>query len=119
MDFWWRPKASKARADIELQQFSTIFSEAESGQELNIVHFFNVHLKELNCLLVDETGHLGVVLGERDGSVSPKNYLWVMLLNSTLLGPNFKVKEHCLHENKYKGVGFANDGEFVTLNVPH
>ena len=32
---------------------------------------FNVHLQELNRLLVGETSSLGVVLRERDGSDSP------------------------------------------------
>ena len=32
---------------------------------------FNVHLEELNHLLVGETSLLGVVLRERDGSDSP------------------------------------------------
>ena len=34
---------------------------------------FNAHLKELNCVLVGETSHLGGVLKERDGSDSPDN----------------------------------------------
>ena len=33
----------------------------------------NVHLEELSCLLVGETSHLGVVLGEQDGSDSPNS----------------------------------------------
>ena len=33
----------------------------------------NVHIKELNLLLVGKTSHLEVILRERDGSDSPNN----------------------------------------------
>ena len=38
-----------------------------------LVVVFNVHLKELNLLVVGETSHLGAVLRERDGSDTPNN----------------------------------------------
>ena len=55
------------------------FNEACTGfvpQSHGSIQFWlsalNVHLMELSCLLVGETSRLGVVLGERYGSGSPK-----------------------------------------------
>ena len=48
-----------------------IFVIIFSGIQITTV--FNVHLEELNCLLVCETSLLGVVLRERDSSDSPNN----------------------------------------------
>ena len=39
---------------------------------------FNVHLKELNLLLVGVTSCLGVFLRDRDGSDLPNNYLKIL-----------------------------------------
>ena len=46
------------------------------GTKLLLIYFdyvFNVHLDELNCLLVGETSHLGVVVREWDDSDSPNS----------------------------------------------
>ena len=48
--------------------FDNFFESTTSSKVVS-----NVHLKELNCLLLGETSSLGVVLRERDGSDSPNN----------------------------------------------
>ena len=50
-----------------------------SNAAAKVVYVFNVHLKELNLLLVDETICLGVLLREQIASDSPNNHLQVML----------------------------------------
>ena len=58
---------------IYRQSYLITFQEKYDFHFKRFLIVFNVHLKELNLLLVGKTSHLGVVLSEQDGSDSPSN----------------------------------------------